>query len=209
MYNTSYFKEKDLNQILEFIREHPFAFITGSFNDGTQVATQVPCLLVERDGEYFIQAHLMRKTDHHRAFLENPNALVVFTGPHTYVSATWYSDARMGSTWNYMSVHVSGEVRLLEDAELGQFMKDLTLRFEGGNTESPTYFDNLPNEYLASKMPAIIGFELKLEKIDNVFKLSQNKDEESYRKIISELEKQEGDSAKIAKEMKKRIEELF
>lgn len=58
-------------------------------------------------------------------------------------------------------------------------------------------------------MPAIVGFELKLEKIDNVFKLSQNKDEESYRKIISELEKQEGDSAKIAKEMKKRIEELF
>lgn len=209
MYNISYFKEKERNRILDLIQNYPFAFLTGSFNDGRQVATQLPFLLEEREGELFIQAHLMRNTDHHKVLLENPNVLTVFTGPHAYVSATLYSAKNVGSTWNYMSVHVSGDVRFMSDDELIQFMKKLTLRFEGNNSQSPTFFDNLSQDYKSKMMPAIVGIELKLDKIDNVFKLSQNKDEESYRKIISELEKQGGDSAEIATEMKKRVDELF
>lgn len=209
MYNISYFKEKERNRILDLIQNYPFAFLTGSFNDGRQVATQLPFLLEEREGELFIQAHLMRNTDHHKALLENSNVLTVFTGPHAYVSATWYSANNVGSTWNYMSVHVSGDVRFMSDDELIQFMKKLTLRFEGNNSQSPTFYDNLSEDYKSKMMPAIVGIELKLDKIDNVFKLSQNKDEESYRKIISELEKKDGDSAEIATEMKKRVDELF
>ncbi len=209
MYNTSYFKENDLNKILEFIHEYPFALITGSFLDGKQVATQVPVLIEEREGAYFLQAHLKRNTDHHRAFIENPNALVVFSGPHTYVSATWYSDAKMGSTWNYMSVHAAGLVREMNDEELCEFMMKFTLQFEGGNNESPTVFENLPADYLAKKMPGIVGIEINIEKLDNIFKLSQNKDEKSFRQIIKNLEQQGGDSTKIAAEMNNRFDELF
>ncbi len=209
MYKPTHFKEKDFNRILEFIHNHPFAFLTGSFNDGKQVATQVPFLLETRNGEHFIQAHLMRNTDHHKAFSENPNALVVFSGPHTYVSATWYSTKNVGSTWNYMSVHVEGEIRFMSDDELIQFMKKLSLRFEDNNDNSPTFFNNLDEGYKSRMMPAIVGIELKLYKVDNIFKLSQNKDEESYRKIIYELEKQDGDAIKIAEEMKKRLDSLF
>ena len=67
----------------------------------------------------------MRNTDHHKAFVENPNALLVFTGPSTYVSASWYSNPKIGSTWNYMSVHVGGQVDFMSNDELIAFMRKL------------------------------------------------------------------------------------
>jgi transcriptional regulator len=209
MYHFSYFKEKEKQTILDFIDLNPFAFMTGSFLSGAQVATQVPILLEERNGELFLQGHIMRNTDHHKAFVENKNALLVFTGPSTYVSASWYSNPQIGSTWNYMSVHVGGQVRFMTNDELIAFMRKLTLKFEKGNTESLTFYDNLSEHYLSKMMPAIVGFEIKADKLDNVFKLSQNRDEKSYVNIISKLEEQGGNSALIAEEMKKRQSVLF
>src|SRR5687768_6286074 len=122
MYNFSYFKEKDQQVIRDFIEEHPFGFLTGSNSAGKPVATQVPMLLEERDGELFLQGHIMRNTDHHKAFVENPNALVVFTGPNAYVSASWYSNPQIGSTWNYMTVHINGPINFMTPDELIQLM---------------------------------------------------------------------------------------
>lgn len=209
MYHFAYFKEKDKQTILDFIEEHPFAFLTGSFLSGEQVATQIPFLMTERNGELFFRGHVMRNTDHHKAFLENPNALLVFSGPHCYVSASWYSNPHMGSTWNYMSVHAAGKVRFMSDEELISFMRDLTLKFEKGNTESLTFYDNLPEDFLSKMMPAIVGIEIKAEKMDNVFKLSQNRDEQSYLNIISKLREIGGNSALIAEELTKRKQLLF
>ncbi|OYU84812.1 MAG: hypothetical protein CFE24_04960 [Flavobacterium sp. BFFFF2] len=209
MYNFAYFKEKDKQTIADFIGENPFAFLTGSFLSGKQVATQLPVLLEERNGELFLQGHLMRNTDHHKALVENPNALLVFTGPSCYVSASWYSNPHIGSTWNYMSVHVGGPIHFMTNDELVVFMRKLTLQFEKGNTQSDTFFDNLPDNFLSKMMPAIAGFEIKVEQLENVFKLSQNRDETSYLNIISKLEEQGGDSASIANEMKKRQAALF
>jgi transcriptional regulator len=209
MYNFSYFKEKDRQIILNFIEENPFAFLTGSNLSGSQVATQIPILIEERQGDLFLQGHIMRNTDHHKAFAENPNALVVFTGPNTYVSASWYSNPQIGSTWNYMSVHINGQINFMPETELVLFMKKLTLKFEKGNIQSPTIYDNLPDEFLKKMMPAIVGFEIKAERVENVFKLSQNRDEKSYLNIITKLEQQGGESALIAVEMQKRKSELF
>ena len=209
MYNFSYFKEKDREAILDFMEDNPFAFMTGSFLSGGQVATQIPILLEERDGELFLQGHIMRNTDHHKAFVENPNALIVFTGPSCYVSASWYSNPQIGSTWNYMSVHVAGRVRFMTNEELIGFMRKLTLKFEKGNTQSLTFYDNLPENFLGKMMPAIVGFEIKADKMENVFKLSQNRDEQSYLNIISKLQEIGGSSALIADELIKRKAALF
>lgn len=209
MYNLSYFKENDKQTLLKFIKEYPFAFMSGSFLSGEQVATQLPFLLEERNGELYFQGHIMRNTDHHKAFVENPNTLLVFTGPSCYVSASWYSNPSMGSTWNYMSVHVRGQVNFMSDQQLVEFMRKLTLKFEDGNTLSHTYYDNLPDTFLDKMMPAIVGIEIKADKLDNVFKLSQNRDKESYLNIISKLNEKGGYSEMIAHEMIKRKEELF
>ena len=209
MYHFSYFKEKDKQVILEFIENNPFAFLTGSFSSGKQVATQIPILMEVRNGELYLQGHIMRNTDHQKAFMENPEALLVFTGANCYVSASWYSNPQIGSTWNYMSVHVNGPINFMSPEGLIQFMRKLTLKFEKGNTASQTFYDNLPPEFLNKMMPAIVGFEIKADKIENVFKLSQNRDEESYLNIISKLEEQGGGAAIISQEMKNRKEELF
>src|SRR5690348_8684995 len=99
MYNLPHHKEQDREVILQFMREHPFVFLTGCNADNKPVVTQVPVFIDERDGKLFLSGHIMRNTDHHKAFAHNPNVLAVFTGPHTYVSATLYTDPHKGSTW--------------------------------------------------------------------------------------------------------------
>ncbi len=209
MYNFSYFKEEDKQVLIQFMNDHPFAFLTGSFANGKQVATQVPMLVEERDGKIILHAHIMRQTDHHKAFLENPQVLAVFTGPNTYVSASWYTNQQTGSTWNYMSVHLRGNIHFLGEEELRSLLQKLTLRFENNRTSSPTIYDNLPPDYIRHMLPAIVAFEIEVTELENVFKLSQNRDEKSYQNIITQLEKQGGDGALIASEMKKRTEQLF
>ena len=209
MYKFSYFKENDKRRIFDFMEQNPFAFMTGSFLSGNPVATQIPILIEERDGELFLQGHIMRNTDHHKAFAENPRVLIVFTGPNCYVSASWYSNPQIGSTWNYMRVHIGGNIRFMNNDELTVFMRKMTLKFENGNTKSPTTFDNLPNNFLHKMMPAIIGFEIQANSIENTFKLSQNRDEKSYLNIISKLQEIGGNSALVAEEMIQRKAEIF
>lgn len=209
MYHFSYFKESDKEVLFQFLDNYPFAFLTGSNKTGEQVATQIPILFEEREGSLYLQGHIMRNTDHHKAFMENPQVLAVFTGPSTYVSASWYTNPQIGSTWNYMSVHAKGKMYFLSDEGLIQLMKKLTLKYENNNTSSPTIYDNLPESFLAKMLPAIVGFEIKVEAMENVFKLSQNRDEKSYRNIIAQLAKQGGNGALIAAEMKNRLDMLF
>jgi transcriptional regulator len=209
MYNLSYFKEEDEQVLRQFVHDHPFAFLTGSDAGGKPVATQVPLLLEERNGKLILLGHIMRKTDHHKAFLENQQVLAVFTGQHTYVSASWYTHPHIGSTWNYMSVHMRGDMRFLGDRELKSLLQKLTLRFENNNTASPTVYDNLPDEFTSRMLPAIVAFEIEVTEMENVFKLSQNRDEQSYQNIITQLQKQGGDAAQIAAEMQKRKAKLF
>ena len=209
MYNLPYYKEQDIELIRQFIREHPFAFLAGSSADNKPVATQVPVFIDEKEGKLFLTGHIMRNTDHHKAFEQNPNVLAVFTGPHTYVSATWYSNPQQASTWNYMSVHAKGTIRFGDGEELVAVLKRLTLHYENGNTTSTTVFDNLPPEYTERLMKAIVSFEIEIIAMDHVFKLSQDRDEKSYDNIIERLRKQGGDGKEIAELMEKRKGKVF
>lgn len=209
MYNLPYFKEPDQKAVLEFIHQHPFAFIAGCGEDNKPVATQIPVFIEEREGKLYLTGHMMKSTGHHKAFEKNPAVLCVFTGAHTYVSATWYSDPHQASTWNYMSVHVKGQMRFLDEQGLVDVLQKTSLHFEGNNTASPTSFDNLPEEYTSRLMKAIVAFEVEVQSLDHVFKLSQNRDKKSYQNIIEKLDNQDADGKKVAEEMKKREGRLF
>ena len=209
MYNLPYYKEQDAAVVLQFMREHPFVFLSGVDAENKPVATQIPVFIDEKDGKLFLTGHIMKNTDHHKAFEQNPNVLAVFTGPHTYVSATWYDDPQQASTWNYMSVHAKGTLRFGDADELIAVLKRLTLHYEKNNTTSSTIFDNLPEEYRNRLMKAIIAFEVEISSIDNVFKLSQNRDEKSYENIIDKLKQEAGDGKQIAEIMENRKSKLF
>ena len=209
MYNLPYFKEQDAALVLEFMRTHPFIFLSGVNEENKPVATQVPVFIDEKDGKLFLTGHIMRNTDHHKAFEKNSNVLAVFTGPHVYVSGTWYSDPHQASTWNYMSVHAKGNIKFGDHNDLVAILRRLTLHYENNNTASTTIFDNLSSEYLKPLVKAIVAFEVEITSVENVFKLSQNRDEKSYNTIIAKLEEQGSDGQFIAKEMKKRQQQLF
>jgi transcriptional regulator len=208
MYSFPYFKEEDKEIVLSFIKQNPFAFITGCDKDNKPVATQIPLFIDEKDGKLFLSGHIQRKTDHHKAFEHNPNVLAVFTGPHTYISASWYTDPKVASTWNYISVHAKGQMKFLGEQALLDVLKRTTNHFEN-NPESAANFEQLSKEYVTQMARAIVAFEIEVTSFDNVFKLSQNRDKESYNKIIEKLEVQDSDGKKIAEEMKSRSAKLF
>jgi transcriptional regulator len=209
MYDLPYYKEKDAGVIIQFIGDHPFAFIAGCGEGNFPVATQVPVFIEEENGKKYLRGHIMKNTDHHKSFLHNPNVLVVFTGHHTYVSATWYSNPHQASTWNYMSVHVRGAIRFLDENALIDVLKKTSLHFEKNNKNSETIYDNLTDDYKLKLLNAIVAFEIEVKEMNHVFKLSQDRDKKSYQNIIEKLQDADENGIAIAREMKKRTNDVF
>lgn len=204
MYNLKHHKAKDHDDIRSFIAKYPFAYVSGCDVNGLPVATQIPVFYEERDGKVYLSGHIMKGNDHHLAFGQNENVLVVFSGHHTYVSGTWYSNPHTPSTWNYMSVHARGKIRFLGDDALIDALRKISMHFENNNPASATVYDNLPPELIQRLMRMIVVFEIEVTGLDSVFKLSQDRDEQSYDNIIVQLRKQGESGQVIAEEMEKR-----
>jgi transcriptional regulator len=208
MYSLPYFKEKDFGVVKEFMHQNPFVILCGCDSNQHPVATHVPLLMEETEEKLFLYGHVMRQTDHHLAFLKNPAVLAVFTGPHGYVSASWYSNPKQASTWNYMTVHAKGILGFLEENALLDILQKTTAHFEK-NKDSPSLFEKLPADYIERLKKAIIAFRIEVTGIDNVFKLSQNRDEKSYHNVIEHLQKGNEVSGQLASEMEQRKSQLF
>ncbi len=205
MYKLPYFQEEDQDKVIAFMKENAFAIVTG-FGEGYPVASHLPLNFETRADKIFLTGHLMKNTDHHKAFEKNENVLVIFTGPHCFVTAEWYTDSRVGSTWNYITVHAKGKIKFLDEAATRKAVHDITNKYVGtGNTAS---FDKLSDDYISKMVKAIVGFEIEVTAFDNVFKLSQNHDENERKKIIEKLkERGDGQSLAVAMEMEKMITE--
>jgi transcriptional regulator len=204
MYKLNHFTENDTQLVIDFMKENSFAMITG-FGETYPVATQIPLEVEEKDGKLFLSGHLMKKTDHHKAFEANENVLVVFAGAHCYVSASWYHNSQSASTWNYMAVHAKGKIKFTDEAGTYEAIKAVTNKYEG--TETVAAFNNMPKEYTMQHIKAIVGFTIEVESVENVFKLSQNKTEEEKINIIAKLRERKlnDDDLEIANEIEKRL----
>jgi transcriptional regulator len=203
MYKFSHYTEQDKEKVIAFMKANPFAMITGT-GEKYPVATQVPLEIKVEGDKIFLVGHIMRKTDHQLAFEKNNNVLVLFTGPHCFVSASWYTNPSVGSTWNYITVHAKGNMRFMNEKETRDAVKAVSDKFEGTQTDGA--FDQLPQEYIDHMMKAIVGFTIEVESLDNIFKLSQNRDEASQKNIIEQLRKRGDDnSVMIAEEMENRL----
>lgn len=209
MYDLPYFKEDSFDEVYSFMCQHPFVFISGLDVNNKPVATQIPVLIKKGEDKILLQGHMMRKQNHHIAFEKNNQVLAAFIGPQAYVSATCYTNQQTASTWNYMTVHAHGEIIFKDEMFLRKFLDELTYQFENNN-ESVSLYKNLPDDYITPMLNAIVGFEIEVKKLEYVFKLSQNKDEISYNKIISFLSSsKDSDAHKLATEMQKRKNKLF
>jgi transcriptional regulator len=192
MYDITYFKANNHQDVLDFMQANPFVTICGVDAHGLPVASHIPVLIKIENEKVTISGHMMRKQDHSNAFELNKNVLVIFSAPSAFVSASWYTTKNMGSTWNYQTVHARGHLEIKDEVHLRQLLTDLTLHFEK-DADSPTQVKNLSEEYMQQNMKAIFSFEIVVQDLQHVFKLSQNRDEASHANIQNELNK--GDAA--------------
>ena len=208
MYDISYFKAADHAEVIAFMNAHPFVVLCGVNKEGFPVATQVPVLLEVRNDKLFLLGHFMRKQEHTRSFEQHNKCLAIFSGVHSYISASWYTEKNVASTWNYQAVHAKGNIHWMDDHSLYQLLDKLTTHFEG-NVNSAASFKKMDEAYIQKNMKAIVGFEIEVTALEHVFKISQNRDKESYSNITAELNKGNEDQQHIAAVMEKRKDQLF
>lgn len=208
MYSLPHFKAADQKEVVEFMYQHPFIALCGCDATNEPVATHVPVLIEEREDKFFLQAHVMRHQKHTLAFEQNQNVLAIFSGAHTYISASWYSKKNTAGTWNYQSVHAKGILRFKDDVFLHNLLTKLTEKFEN-NQDSPSLVSKMDDKYVYGLMKAIVAFEIEITSIEHVFKLSQNRDEKSYQNIIEHLATGSQDEKEIAEKMKKNYSNVF
>ena len=186
MYNIPHFKAKDHQEVIDFMHANPFVTICGVDANGFPVAGQIPVLIKQENDKLFISGHFMRKQDHTNAFELNNNALVIFSAPSAFVSASWYSIKEAASTWNYQTVHAVGKMEMKGEDHLYNLLSELTAHFEE-DPNAPTQVKNLDPLYMKENMAAIISFEIEVIELKHVFKLSQNRDDVSHENIKKEL----------------------
>lgn len=187
MYVPSHFKIEDPLVIDQFIQDHGFATLV-SQGSPYPMATHIPLEMETLpSGIQFLHGHMSKSNPQWRYFEENPFVLAVFMSPvHQYISSSWYHHANV-STWNYLSVQVSGKIRLIEGDKLKEALRRLTHKYEK-HSDHPLEFDRLPPS-VQNQMQGVAGFEIEIEKKEAAFKLSQNRNEEDFANIIRELRK--------------------
>lgn len=204
MYNVSPYSDASPGEVLAFMQQHPFALLAGADLQNRPVATQVPLFVDAEADKLFLRGHIMRNTDHHTAFEQNPQVLAVFQGAHAYVSASWYTQPAQASTWNYMSVQAAGTLRFL-DIDTLRFLLQRTTNYFEASIAATARFETLSAAYVEQHMKAIVAFEVEVTDLRHTFKLSQNRDAASYQNIIHQLQQQGGAAAEVAAAMQQRI----
>ncbi|MDA7026578.1 FMN-binding negative transcriptional regulator [Bacillus sp. CLL-7-23] len=203
MYIPKYFKVTNVDEILDFVQKNSFGTIVTT-EKGKPIATHLPLGLNKQGDDYYISGHIAYGNPQWRTFETCEDVLVMFQGPHAYISSSWYGHKEV-PTWNYQAVHVYGKVSILEKDELIEELKSMMKKYEV-HGENPISWDKLSSHLLESELKGIVGFKIKVEEIQAAYKLSQNQNETDYLNIIDQL-KNEGNpnSKQLASLMEKKL----
>lgn len=203
MYINKFNRETDQEKVVQFIKENSFGALINSVNTIPQ-ATHLPFYMeAGSNGDLYLRTHMARANPQWRSISPAEEILVIFQGAHAYISPRWYNHINV-PTMNYMAVHVYGSCHIVEDTGLVYRMLESQIRQFEKEHITDYSITTLPENFLKAEMRALVAVEIKVKRIEANFKLSQNRDEENYRNIISGLEKREdAGSTSIAGEMKK------
>jgi len=199
MFIPASFKMTDAAEIHAFMRGHSFALLITQ-GEGGMAATHLPMLLDADAGPHgTLIGHMARANPQWRDIAGE--ALVVFPGPHAYISAGWYETPGTVPTWNYVTVHAYGAFQLVEDHEaLHEILTQTADVYERGMPEPWSY--DVADPDVNQMLKAIVGFRIEISRLEGKAKLNQNHPEERRRKVIRALEARgDEDSLAIAKLM--------
>jgi transcriptional regulator len=186
MYIPGSNRQDDPDLLSAFMRANSFATLITQDGD-SPFASHLPFVLdTERGAHGTLRAHLARANPQWRQFDDTHEALVVFQGPHAYISPTWYAIHPSVPTWNYAVVHAYGAPKVLDDAGLYAVLRDSVVQYESSR-QNPWEFGSLTEEYLGKMMQAIVGFELEITRLEGKYKMSQGRPEADIEGAIAGL----------------------
>lgn len=166
------------------MRANPFVVLV-STKDSEPFASHVPVVIREVDGHIRLRGHVAKANPHWRYLQDHPQCLVVFHGPHAYVSPTNYETRENVPTWNYGAVHAYGEARTFSAVpELLNMLDDLVPTFEAAYAQQ---WSSLSEAYRTRMLGHIVGFEIAVHKLEAKFKLSQNRTRQEQQNVIESL----------------------
>jgi len=192
MYIPEPFVLTDRDEILAVMRDYAFAVLVSVVDGAPPQATHLPFLFDAATGPNgTLVAHMARANPHWRDLArlqsDGDEALVVFQGPHAYVSPRWYGPGAAVPTWNYVTVHAYGTPRLIDDAaRVRALLADLSATYEAGAAE-PWRLDAQEDSYVRANMRGIVAFEIPVARLEAKAKLSQNKAPVDRKGVIAAL----------------------
>ena len=204
MYIPPAFAETDLTELHSFIEQYSFGLLV-SEQDGAPFASHLPFLLDRNAGPHGTLVGHMARANPQWHQLAEQRVLAVFSGPHAYISPTWYAAEKTVPTWNYMAVHVYGQLTLVHDeSTLLEIVQDSVTRYERAMPRPWT--PNLSTNFVTDLLSHIVGFRIEIDKIEGKFKLNQNQAVERQAKVAAALQVQGGENAQaIAAAMQVRL----
>jgi transcriptional regulator len=184
MYSPSYNRIEDRAELLAFMRANSFAvLVTGT--GGTLHASHLPVMIREAQRQFVLDMHMAKNNPQWQELLDD-EVMVVFSGPHAYVSPRWYEEQERVPTWNYAAVHAYGVPKLIEDRKhKHQNQRQLVA------TLDPQWlpkFDALRPEYVEKMLDGIVNFEIEVTRLETRWKLSQNRSKREMELIAAALE---------------------
>jgi transcriptional regulator len=184
VYIPEFNRQEDRSVALAFMRANPFAILV-STTDGIPFASHLPLLVNEAGDQVVVRGHMAKANPHWRSMQPGQESLVIFHGPHAYISPSLYEIRESVPTWNYAAVHVYGEATLFSDEEgLKDTLHRMIHTFESSYM---TQWSELSDKYRSQMMKHIVGFEIKVKRLEAKFKLSQNRTKTEQARVIQSL----------------------
>jgi transcriptional regulator len=199
MYIPAAFVEANLNRLHDFIEQNSFGLLISQV-EGRSFASHLPFLLDRTAGPHgALVGHLARANPQWRE-AAGQTALAIFSGPHAYISPTWYESEQVVPTWNYTAVHAYGRVEVIEDkAALLEIVRKSVEVYEG-TMPQPWSFDP-SSTFVERLLGQIVGFRIEIEKIEGKFKLNQNHPAQRRQKVVRALQQRGDENAQAVAAM--------
>lgn len=200
-----YHLEQD--EAVQIMKSYPFAILV-TIDELRPIATHIPIEIQKKNSKILAAGHIAIGNMQKNTLDNNSNVMLIFQGPHTYISSSWYESENV-PTWDYLAVHAYGTSRIISGEEMENHLAALLKHYES-NRDNGRLWETFSPGFLHHQMKGIVTFEIEITSIQASGKMSQNRNDRDYKAIVTELEKlSEEDASRVAEWMRNRRPNLF
>ena len=190
MYTPKHFQEHDEVVLFALLEQYPFASLITYSDSGIEV-NHIPFYLQQKEDRKVLLGHIAKGNPLWKNIQEGSQVLVIFNGPNCYISPNYYpskqENGRAVPTWNYVAVHVKGNMQYLHDDKKKLAIVNELTNLHEANQKTPWSVSDAPSIYIEKMLPAIVGIEIEITSLVGKWKVSQNQPEKNQQGVITGL----------------------